>query len=420
MSKAFTLIELVIVIAILAILAAVVVITINPAEQMKSARDSTRMSDFASIKSSIGLYLADGKTTMGSANTVYVSVPDSSATCANLGLPSLPAGWSYHCSTSANLQKTDSTGWIPINFTQISFGNVLQSLPIDPINTTSTGNYYSYVTGGSYQLATVFESSKYNQTLTSQYYTIGTATNLMPTVTLVASSTGVTMNLSTANGYAFITSSSLNLTPYINRYVIISDGTNNIQGFIKAQGSGETLGNELIVNGDMELDSSWGNYGSLVTSNIRSNEQAHGGIYGRKIISPNGYGATQIISSVNTGALYFATGYIYTAVGAGRFSYKNLADNFGYLLTSSYNFASWTSIGNRYFTINNIGLRIILEACYGGSSTLYYDDASIKQVLTPSASGVTITNTRGGSTYNWATNSGINPNVASFTVTVSP
>jgi len=94
MSKpnSFTLIELVIVIAILAILAAVIVIVINPAEYMKSARDSSRMSDLQNIHKSIGLYQADGGATMGFANKVYVSIPDSSDTCANLGLPTLPTG----------------------------------------------------------------------------------------------------------------------------------------------------------------------------------------------------------------------------------------------------------------------------------------------------------------------------------------
>ncbi|MFA5099050.1 MAG: type II secretion system protein, partial [Candidatus Paceibacterota bacterium] len=87
--NSFTLIELVIVIAVLAILSAVVVITINPAEQMRSARDSSRMSDLQTINSAIGLYMADGGTSIGSTNTVYVSIPDSSATCANLGLPTL-------------------------------------------------------------------------------------------------------------------------------------------------------------------------------------------------------------------------------------------------------------------------------------------------------------------------------------------
>gem|GEM_PF-2987363 len=58
----------------------------------------------------------------------------------------------------------------------------------------------------------------------------------------------------------------------------------------------------------------------------------------------------------------------------------------------------------------------------GDSFTLiaYIDDISMKQVLAPSTSGVTIINTCGGNTYNWSINSGINPNAASFNVTISP
>jgi len=160
-SPSFTLIELVIVIGILAVLAAVVVIVINPAEYMKSTRDAQRMSELQTISKSIGLYLGDGKTSMGSANIVYVSIPDSSTTCANLGLPSLPGGWSYSCSTSANYRKTDGTGWLPIAFNTISFGNTLDTLPVDPTNTTSSLNYYTYMTGGSFELTTAMESAKY-------------------------------------------------------------------------------------------------------------------------------------------------------------------------------------------------------------------------------------------------------------------
>jgi len=98
---------------------------------------------------------------MGSANIVYVSIPDSSATCANLGLPTLPGGWSYQCSTSANYRKTDGTGWIPIAFNTISFGNTLDTLPVDPTNTTSSLNYYTYITGGSFELTAAMESAKY-------------------------------------------------------------------------------------------------------------------------------------------------------------------------------------------------------------------------------------------------------------------
>ncbi|MFA5098893.1 MAG: LamG-like jellyroll fold domain-containing protein [Candidatus Paceibacterota bacterium] len=184
--NSFTLIELVIVIAVLAILSAVVVITINPAEQMRSARDSTRMSDLQTIHSAIGLYQADGGTSIGSINTVYVSIPDSSATCANLGLPILPTGWSYACSNSTNYRKTDGTGWIPVHFSDISFTNPLSSLPADPINTTSTGNYYTYVTGGSWSLTALFETTKYQDIAIKDgdaypgVYSIGTNVSLTP------------------------------------------------------------------------------------------------------------------------------------------------------------------------------------------------------------------------------------------------
>ncbi|MDP3015411.1 MAG: LamG domain-containing protein, partial [bacterium] len=70
-------------------------------------------------------------------------------------------GWEYRCSNSANYRKVDSTGWIPVPFTSISFGSNLAILPIDPINTTSTGNYYTYVMGGSYKLTALFESERY-------------------------------------------------------------------------------------------------------------------------------------------------------------------------------------------------------------------------------------------------------------------
>ncbi len=100
-------------------------------------------------------------TSMGSANTFYVSIPSSQTDCSDLGLPSLPDNWFYACSNSTNYRKVDGTGWIPVNFTSLSYRTPLEILPIDPINTTSTGNYYTYITGGSWELNAMFESSKY-------------------------------------------------------------------------------------------------------------------------------------------------------------------------------------------------------------------------------------------------------------------
>ena len=53
----FTLLELLIVIAILAILSAALVLILNPAESMKKSRDTQRISDLSTLKTAIGLYL---------------------------------------------------------------------------------------------------------------------------------------------------------------------------------------------------------------------------------------------------------------------------------------------------------------------------------------------------------------------------
>ena len=58
-AKGFTLIELLIVIGIIAVLAVVVLLTLNPAELLRQARDSNRVSDLASLNSALSYYLAD-------------------------------------------------------------------------------------------------------------------------------------------------------------------------------------------------------------------------------------------------------------------------------------------------------------------------------------------------------------------------
>jgi hypothetical protein len=129
------------------------------------SRDSRRLDELQTLNKAISVYLANGYTYLCETNTVYVSIPDSTSTstCANLGLPALPSGWSYHCSNTDNYRKIDGTGWIPINFTLVSFGSPLNILPIDPENSTSTGQYYTYVIGGSYELNAILESQKYRE-----------------------------------------------------------------------------------------------------------------------------------------------------------------------------------------------------------------------------------------------------------------
>ena len=162
----FTLVELLIVIAILAILAAAVVIVINPGEMLAQARDGERITEIKSLEKAITLFITNSPSiSLGSANTVYISIPDSSSTCANItGLPALPSGWSYHCAASAAYRNINGTGWIPLDFSSIPGGSPISSIPADPKNTVSGLDYYSYIPYSGYGISTPLESIKYART----------------------------------------------------------------------------------------------------------------------------------------------------------------------------------------------------------------------------------------------------------------
>lgn len=170
--KAFTLIELLVVIAIIAILAVVVVLTLNPAELLRQSRDSNRVSDMNTLNSAINLYNTDQtgavSFNLGSSSVVYVSIPDPNATttagtnCSSLGLATLSSGWSYHCAASSTYKNVNGTGWIPVNLSNISAGTPISSLPVDPVNTSSSRDYYTYTTNGTqFEITAPMESQKY-------------------------------------------------------------------------------------------------------------------------------------------------------------------------------------------------------------------------------------------------------------------
>jgi len=163
---AFTLIDLLIVIAAPVVLV-IIVFTLNPAELLREARDSIRIFNMATLNSAIGYSLQYSPSeSLGSPNTVYVSIPDPTATttagdqCQGLGLPTLPATYTYQCAASSTYRLTNGTGWIPINFSQASL-TLLFVLPVDPTNTSSSRHYYTYAAHGHhYEVTSVMESAK--------------------------------------------------------------------------------------------------------------------------------------------------------------------------------------------------------------------------------------------------------------------
>lgn len=165
--KGFTLIELLIVIAIIAVLSVVVILTLNPAELLRQARDSTRISDLNTIKSAISLFLADTASSTGllggsAANyaNCYMAAPSGTPTSSCAGIFLANGGpTDYRVSSSV---AVDGTGWIPINFNAISSGAPLGSLPQDPTNSSPTVYFYrASSTAASFKVAGRLESSKY-------------------------------------------------------------------------------------------------------------------------------------------------------------------------------------------------------------------------------------------------------------------
>jgi len=165
--KGFTLIELLVVIAILAILAVAVILTLNPAQMLKQARDSQRISDMATLKSAISLYLADvSSPSMGSVSTCYMSFAIASTT-AGCGGRMASGDTTIVTTTVANAGSSTGGGWIPINFASITYGTPIGSEPRDPVNNSTY--FYSYATNISsqFEISAHMESTRYAASGTS-------------------------------------------------------------------------------------------------------------------------------------------------------------------------------------------------------------------------------------------------------------
>ena len=166
--KGFTLIELLVVIAIIAILAVVVVLTLNPAELLRQARDSQRVSDLGTLKSAVSLYLVDtsfpnlASTTAGYGGCYLSTVTTKGTSTCAIFQKTYP---SSTISTTATLYRNNNAmGWLPVNFSQITYGSPLSALPVDPTNNGTYYYAYAATTTGGYffQINTLMESKKYN------------------------------------------------------------------------------------------------------------------------------------------------------------------------------------------------------------------------------------------------------------------
>ena len=123
-SKGFTLIELLIVIGIVVILAVAAVLTLNPAELLRQARDSNRVNDMGTLKSAVALYLADASSpNLGISTNCYMSLPNTSGLGTFCG-----ARFVAGTNTATTTTVITGTGWIPVAFSTIGAGSDRKSV----------------------------------------------------------------------------------------------------------------------------------------------------------------------------------------------------------------------------------------------------------------------------------------------------
>ena len=155
MPKAFTLIELLIVVAIIGILAAVVIVNLDKA-QAKS-RDARRIADLHTMKSAALIYHdATGLYPLNPCNNAYCYIP---STDADVG--------SESCKTTACTGETQDTctnsGNCNTNiFSELLDGNYIDKLPADPLNNKQSDEtrrkyYYYHDIGGHRAIISLLE-----------------------------------------------------------------------------------------------------------------------------------------------------------------------------------------------------------------------------------------------------------------------
>lgn len=143
--KGFTLLELLIVITIISVLSVILIVALNPAETLRKARDTQRLSDLASLKTALGIYTTTKTSpllddTPGNTFCVGGSAADSiwtsAITMADTTLNGLAA---VHPTSFALGSAVDGSGWIPVNLASITGGSPISNMPIDPVNDVVQG-----------------------------------------------------------------------------------------------------------------------------------------------------------------------------------------------------------------------------------------------------------------------------------------
>jgi hypothetical protein len=225
------------------------------------------------------------------------------------------------------------------------------------------------------------------------------------------------MRLSIAAGVAFADFGISGLFAYYlgGKLIVTDSAGKKLVGYLKALGTGETYGSELTGSSDFESTTGWwGGDGTTELSVVAGGQSGNCMRITNPVQDWSQAGATSDLYT--KGGLYRVSAYLKSDGGAyysfslheGVSPYTKLTPD------SSGSNGSWTLYA-LYGTILETSASNFLSISTGPMGTFrYVDTSSVKQVLTPSATGVTVTSTPGGTSYNWESEeSGFNRNDSS-------
>jgi hypothetical protein len=111
---------------------------INPSKYLDKTRDGQRADDIMHLQTAVDLYIADGKS-----------------------FNNLISHKTYE-SFQAN-EKTDGSGWLPLNFDSVSSGVPLSSLPTDPLGQKYYYRFGVDLVNSTYEIDCRFESAEFRE-----------------------------------------------------------------------------------------------------------------------------------------------------------------------------------------------------------------------------------------------------------------
>jgi hypothetical protein len=218
------------------------------------------------------------------------------------------------------------------------------------------------------------------------------------------SATRANTKISAVDGAAFVDFSSADiLTNHVThrgKLTITDSAGKKITGYVKAAGTGETYGSNVLTNGDMETGDPPTGWGGARLTPERSTDKRSGTYALKETVNTGVDGYYTNYASVTDKALYKVGVWVKNITSTrvtlmmnsvGFVGHKYIGDTTAIIYTEIT--AHWTAQGTPLFVGYVVG-------AVGTSAVL--DDAYRTQILTPSATGVTITSTPDGTTYNWA------------------